>query len=89
MYDTQSLMLYLYSFCFSSGLTIHFYNTNCFSVDKDRKLHRLRPPGERNLHFQVSNPHSDSDNYCSVYTMMVIVQMNMMIVRVMAAPGGR
>lgn len=44
---------------------------SCFSVGLETEPHRLRLPGERTLHFHISNPHSDSDSYCSFYKMMV------------------
>ncbi len=58
----------------------------CFSVGSETKPCRLWLPGERTLHFHISNLYSDSDACCSLYKMMVIVKMNMMIARVMAAP---
>lgn len=72
---------------FLSGVTVHFSmsDSNCFSVGSDTEPGRLWPPGERNLHFHISHPHSDGDTYCSLNKMMVIVKMNMMIVRVMVA----
>lgn len=57
----------------------------CLSVGSETKARRLWPPGERNLHFHISNPHSNSDTHCSLYKMIVVVKMNMMIARVMAA----
>lgn len=57
----------------------------CLFVGSETKPCRFWPPRERNLHFHISTPHSDSDTYCSLYKMMVIVKMNMMIARVMAA----
>lgn len=90
MYDTQSLMLCFRSsnihlMRFLSGFTVHFSmsGSNCFSVGSDTKPGRLWPPGETNLHFLISHPHSDGDTYSSLNKMMVIVKMNMMIVRVM------
>lgn len=43
----------------------------CVSVGSETKTHRLWPPGETTLHFHISNPHFDSDTYCSLYRAMV------------------
>lgn len=63
-------------------------DSNCLSVGADTKPRRMWPHGEANLHFHISHPHSDGDTHCSLYKMVVIAKMNMMIVRVMGAPGG-
>lgn len=74
---------------FLSGFTVRFSmsDSNCFSAGADTKPGRPWLPGERNLHFHISSPHSDSDTRCSLYKMMAVVQKNMMIARVMVAPA--
>lgn len=44
--------------CFLSGFYCPLFTlaSNCFSVGSDTKLHRLWPPGDRNLHFQIFKP---------------------------------
>ena len=77
--------------CFSSTTIVwlilkrHKLHRPCSSVGSETKPCRLWPPGEPTIHFHISNPHSDSDTYCSLYRVMVIVEMNMMAARLMAA----
>lgn len=81
--------LYMLSYTKKIHLPIlrrHKLHYLCFSVGSETNTRRLWPPVERTLYFHISNPHSDGDTYRSLYKMMVIVKMNMMTVRVMAAP---
>lgn len=77
--------------CFSSTTIVwlilkrHKLHPPCSSAGSETKPRRLWPPRERTLHFHISNPHSHGGTYRSLYKMMVIVEMNMMIARVMPA----